>query len=402
MTASPSPERPGRRPAEMLLRPILVVALIGLAIVQGWLTWQVLVTIVLFFLILGVVVLVHEVGHFVAARLAGVRVLEFGIGLPPRARVLRAKGETLITLNWLPIGGFVKLAGEDGGDADDPRSFSVKPLPTRVLILVAGVAMNFLLAFLIFTGITLSGDPTVGIAVESVQAGSPAQAAGLVAGDVIEEVDGKPYSWPPFTSVTLLDALKARPGLPVTLTVLHIDGSRTQATATIRSAADIAAGKGALGIGVSAADLRITPGGIHYAPGDALRLGWDRTAQATSLIIGGVGDLISNIVNNPTQAPGAAGPVGIAVQIGDVFFTLGPIFTLYLAGILSANLGVVNILPVPPLDGGRVLVIVLKSALGRRLSLRAERLTYAVGFVLLFAFLIWVTTFDVLRFGGTP
>jgi regulator of sigma E protease len=296
----------------------------------------------------------------------------------------------------------VKLAGEDGGDADDPRSFSVKPLVIKVLILVAGVAMNFVLAFVIFTGITLTGDPTVGVAVESVQPGSPAAQAGLVPGDVIEQVDGTAYSWPPFASETLLDALRAHPAQAVTLTIRHPDGSTTQATTTIRSQADIDAGKGALGIGISSTDLRITAGGIHYAPGDAIRLGWDRTVQATSLIIGGVGDLIGNIATNPTQAPSAAGPVGIANQIGAVFFTLGPIFTLYLAGILSANLGVVNILPLPPLDGGRVLVIVVKSAFGRRVSLRAERLTYVVGFALLFAFLIWVTTFDVLRMGTNP
>ena len=109
------------------------------------------ITIFLFFFILGSLVLVHELGHFVTARLAGVRVLEFGIGFPPRAKVLRAKGETLYTLNWLPIGGFVKLEGEDGDEADDPRSFVRARLPVKLIILVAGVAMNLVTAFLIFT-----------------------------------------------------------------------------------------------------------------------------------------------------------------------------------------------------------------------------------------------------------
>src|SRR3954454_17511099 len=110
---------------------------------------QPIVTIVLFFLILGTLVVIHELGHFIAARVAGVRVLEFGIGFPPRARVLRSKGETLWTLNWLPIGGFVRLEGEDGDSAGDPRSFAAKPLRARLAILVAGVVMNILLAFAI-------------------------------------------------------------------------------------------------------------------------------------------------------------------------------------------------------------------------------------------------------------
>ena len=113
---------------------------------------QSIITIVLFVFILGTLVIIHELGHFVIARLARVRVLEFGVGFPPRAKVLRSKGETLYTLNWLPIGGFVKLEGEDGNDADDPRSFASQPYLTKMLILVAGVAMNVVLAFAIFTG----------------------------------------------------------------------------------------------------------------------------------------------------------------------------------------------------------------------------------------------------------
>jgi regulator of sigma E protease len=108
-------------------------------------------------------------------------------------------------------------------------------------------------------------------------------------------------------------------------------------------------------------------------------------------------------VNNPTAAPPVAGPVGIATQIGDIFFNAGPVMTLYVAGVLSANLALVNSLPFPPLDGGRALMIVLKSLFGARISLRAERMTYLVGFVVLFGFLIWVTGFDIVRIlGGSP
>ena len=355
---------------------------------------QGVITLVLFLFILGVLVLVHELGHFFVARLAGVRVLEFGVGFPPRAKVLRNQGETVYTLNWLPIGGFVKLEGEDGGDAQDPRSFSAKPLPTRLLILVAGVVMNVLLAFAIFAGIALGGDPTLGVKIGEVFADSPAQAAGLQRGDVIEAVNGRYFS--AFqTDYNLLDDLRLRPGHTVVLRVLHSDGTRTDVTATLRSQADIDAGKGALGF--SPQGGRLTPEVIHYDAGRALQLGVDRTVGATRLIIDGLGELADAIINRPTDPPPAAGPIGIAIQIGDVFWQLGPIVTLFLAGVLSANLAVINILPLPPLDGGRMLVIVLKSLFGKRLSLRVERLTYVVGFAFLFGFLIWVTGFDLLR-----
>ena len=123
------------------------------------------------------------------------------------------------------------------------------------------------------------------------------------------------------------------------------------------------------------------------------------------LILGGLGDLVGGIVADPTAAPGVSGPVGIATSLGEVFRDSGPIMTLYVAGILSANLALVNVLPFPPLDGGRMLMLVLKALPGgRRISIRAERLTYGIGFMVLFAFLIWVTVFDVIRQvgGGTP
>ena len=353
---------------------------------------QPIITLVLFVLILGVLVLVHELGHFIVARLARVRVLEFGIGFPPRARVLRDQGETVYTLNWLPIGGFVKLEGEDGGDVDDPRSFGSKPLLTRLIILVAGVAMNVALAFAIFAGIALTGDPTIGIVAGSVEAGSPAEAAGIVPGDLIESVDGRYFG--AFGPTSLFDELRAKAGQTVVLGVRRTDGDFERVTATLRTRAEVIE-KGALGI--RDLSFRTTDVKLNYSPSVAIDLGIDRTVGATRLILDGLGDLVSAIVSRPTEPPPASGPIGIAIQIGDVFWALGPIVTLFLAGVLSANLAVINILPFPPLDGGRMLVIVLKSVFGSRISLRAERLTYLVGFAFLFAFLIWVTGFDILR-----
>jgi regulator of sigma E protease len=369
------------------------------------------ITIFLFFFILGSLVLVHELGHFVTARLAGVRVLEFGIGFPPRAKVLRAKGETLYTLNWLPIGGFVKLEGEDGDAGDDPRSFVRARLPTKLIILVAGVAMNLVTAFLIFTLIALVATPFVGLRFNEVQPGSPAAAAGLKPGEAIVSIGDGPFEF--FGAYSgerpVLDVLQASAGQTVPLTIEGVDGSRRNISVTLRPQSEIDASKDADGV------LQKGPLGIskfesyffgpytgHDLP-TSVSIGASETVRWFGLILGGLGDLVSGFVSNPTAPPAVQGPVGIATAIGDVFFGAGAILTLYVAGILSANLALVNALPFPPLDGGRMLMIVLKALFGTRISLRAERLTYVVGFIFLFAFLIWVTGFDLVRVlgGGT-
>jgi regulator of sigma E protease len=357
---------------------------------------QSIITIVLFVFILGSLVIIHELGHFVIARLARVRVLEFGIGFPPRAKVLRSKGETLYTLNWLPIGGFVKLEGEDGNDADDPRSFAAQPYLTKMLILVAGVAMNVVLAFAIFTGIALIGDPTLGYKVGAVQPASPAAAAGIQAGDVVVSIDGTYYG--AFGGTTLLDGLRQDAGQTVVLGVERANDGIEQLSATLRPKSAIDAQHGALGIETTGGTTTRTS--IHYGVSESIGIGAQRTANALGLILGGLGSLADSIVNHPTEAPPVAGPIGIATQIGDVFWQLGPIITLYVAGILSANLAVVNILPFPPLDGGRMLIITLKRLVGARISLQAERMTYVVGFVFLFVFLIWISGFDIVRVLG--
>jgi len=393
---------------------------------------QAAITLVMFLVILGGIVLIHDLGHFVTARLADVRVLEFGIGFPPRAKVIgvgkphpddlarpivapalppgmapgsaeaeqflaaaaasataRRQG-TLYTLNWLPIGGFVKLEGEDGGDSADPRSFQNAWLPVKLIILVAGVTMNLLLAFVIFTGIAMTGEPAVGVRFGVVAPDSPAAQAGLVPGDVVVAVNGQRHS--AFSGQTPVQDLNANAGKPVTLTIQHADGTTQDVQVTLRVPSG--AEQGALGIG----ELKGTPvGTITHTVGDAVQLGVQRTAEAFTLIIGGLADLGRSIVTNPTAPPPASGPVGIAVTMGDVLWGLGPLYVLYMAGLLSANLALVNALPFPPLDGGRMLVILLKAIprYGTRISVRAERLTYAVGFVALFTFLIWITVFDI-------
>jgi len=402
-------------------------------------------TIVLFIVVLGGIVLFHEFGHFVTSRLARVRVLEFGVGFPPRAKVLgvggtdpqdtawweeerrrmllQAQGDpdaiaaveaieppkgTEYTLNWLPIGGFVKLEGEDGDAETNPRSFVRARLPIKLLILVAGVFMNLILSMAIFTSIAWLATPYLGVKFAVVDPGSPAQQAGLVGGDALISLNGREYDFfAPYSGGTILQDLRASAGKPVTLGILHADGTRTQVSVTLRTQAEIDAGQGALGIraGTGGFESVFLPESTGRPLDKAASIGVNETFRWFGLILSGLGDLGRSIVSNPTAAPPVSGPVGIATSLGDVFRNSGPIMTLYVAGILSANLALVNVLPFPPLDGGRMFVLLLKAIprYGAKISQRAERLTYAIGFLALFGFLIWVTVFDVIRqVGGTP
>ena len=355
-----------------------------------------IVAIALFIVVLGGIVLIHELGHYLTAKALGVRVLEFGIGFPPRAKILRSKGETLWTLNWLPIGGFVRLEGEDGDATDDPRSFAAKPLRVRLAILVAGVAMNIALAFAIFFLIALLATPVVDYTVDAVSSGSPAAEIGLKSGDRILAVNDKPLDY-----LVGTDALRLRAGETVTLRVLRADGTTATFTVTLRPPEQLSDKVGALGVTFDR--VTVGEGYVGHDVGEAVRLGGHELVRWGGLIFRGLGDLASGFIKDPTAPPPAAGPIGIAVSLAQILLTTGPLILLYVAGILSINLGVVNILPFPPLDGGRSAVLIIKKLFGARVSLRAERVTYAVGFVFLIAFILWISGFDIARLGGgTP
>jgi regulator of sigma E protease len=355
-----------------------------------------LVAIVLFVVVLGGIVLIHELGHYLTAKALDVRVLEFGIGFPPRAKVLKRSGETLWTLNWLPIGGFVRLEGEDGESTDDPRSFAAKSLRARLAILVAGVGMNIALAFAIFFLIALLATPVLGVRIGVVEADSPAAGAGLVVGDEISTVNGEQFDL--FGGQSVQQALRSHAGQTVTLGTRHADGTRSSVTATLRPASDTSDTRGALGVG----KLEQTYEYVGHDIGTSAGIAGNELTRWGGLILSGLVQLVDGIIKDPTAPPPASGPIGIAVSLADIFLNVGPIVTLYVAGILSVNLGVVNILPFPPLDGGRGAVLIIKRLFGARVSLRAERLTYAVGFFFLIAFILWISGFDIARLGTSP
>ncbi len=364
-----------------------------------------LINIALLLTILVVLVVIHEFGHFIVARRAGVRVHEFGIGFPPRAKVLGNDGETTYTLNWLPLGGFVRLEGEEG-ESDDPRSFVRQRLPTQLTILLAGVVMNFILAAVIFTFIAALADPVADVRIAEVQPDSPAAQVGLQGsniigtttdaqgrevpvydetGDVIIAVDGQRF--PRFDDIEsaapALGYLREHGGQQVVLTVQSADGTVRDVPVQLRVPNDQ---QGALGILVHP---MLVGGEIQHDPLTAIGKGVQRTVDASTLILRSVGQLVTNLANPPV-----AGPVGIVGIVGGVRSELPPIFMLWLVGMLSANLAVINALPFPPLDGGRVAVSLIQAVTNNRISEAAERLVYLTGFVLLMMLLAWVTLYD--------
>jgi regulator of sigma E protease len=243
---------------------------------------------------------------------------------------------------------------------------------------------------------TVSLAAGAGIRIALVLEGSPAAAAGLRAGDVILTIDARPVSFLHATDVS--SYLREHAGQRVTLTVQRADGSTEELTPTLRSASEIGPDKGALGVRFDPGDIVAQPGPpIRHDPGIAVQKGVARTGQALGLVLGALGTLAGSVAADPTQAPPVSGPVGIVFTVGALLQSYPPVFILWMSGLLSANLALINILPLPPLDGGRIAVSVLQAALGNRISGSIERFAYFFGFVLLIGFLLWVTYFDVLR-----
>jgi regulator of sigma E protease len=388
-----------------------------------------LVNVLVLLAIIVPLVLAHEVGHFVMARRAGVRVHEFGIGLPPRALVLYRGKETIYSLNWLPIGGFVRLEGEEG-ESVDRRAFVNQGLRTRLGILSAGVVVNFLLAWLIFTGIALVAQPIWEVRVNEVVAGSPAERAGLVAsrvvgetepieiigpdgrptgesqrfplyddsGDVILAIDGRRF--PVFDDIAAavdgrtgpIRYLASRAGETVVLTVERADGSVEDLEVTLRTPEEVAQGMGALGF-LPGSEYGSRPNGIV----EAAAIGLQRTWEASTLILRGVAELIGALLQGPGAELPVAGPLGIADLVGGVREAAPPVILVWLVGLLSANLAVINVLPFPPMDGGRIAMALLQAVSRNGISPATERAVYLTGFVLLMSLLVIVTVADIGR-----
>ena len=350
---------------------------------------------VLLFILIGLV-LVHEFGHFVMARLTGVRVLEFGIGFPPRAKVLGHDHETEYTLNYLPIGGFVRLEGEES-DSDDPRAFTNAGLLKQMVILVAGVFMNLISAVILLFAVAFIFNPMVRPTITTVTSNSPAAAAAIQPGDTLISIDGRTHSLIDFGTDPLqswITDLTSQKGQTVTLVVADKTGVQRSVVAHLR--VPDANHPGVLGVQLGFS-FAYTPGN----PVDAFGASVNGTVKALGLVVAALGDVGRQLVSNPGAGPtGVQGPVGIVGDVGHVLSQNdAPMLLLLLAGVLSANLALVNVLPFPPLDGGKMAVMVVKRVFGMKGVSTLEAATYVVGFGLLLAFIAWISWFDLLRAG---
>ncbi len=391
--------------------------------------------------VLGLLVCVHELGHFITAKWAGIRVEEFGMGFPPaivgirkrdrggwevmwfgRSREINtsstlnplygtsggvsssdveASDHTMYSLNLLPIGGFVRMSGEMGDAYDengqhDPKSFAAKSAGKRLIVLVAGVVMNFLLAIILFTIAYADGqpvgnspDPIIG----SVGSGSPAQLAGLRADDRVLSVNGVlVHSFDQMRKVVSEAAAKEHQHttVPITIVVRH-KGLSTDTTLIVHARAHPASGEGYLGVDPKVL-IVTTP--FWQAPLKGIVLTFDTIRLLVMTLLQMVIGLI------PFQV---TGPVGIARITGTIAQSVSYVgwwWLLSLTAMLSLNLAIFNILPFPALDGGRIFLVLLEGLRGgKRLKPEREGLINLVGMAILLLLMLVVTVSDVIHWG---
>jgi regulator of sigma E protease len=342
--------------------------------------------------ILGVLILVHEFGHFFAARLVGIRVEEFGLGLPPRLYGYQAKSGVIYSLNWIPFGGFVKMYGQDdlrvdGGAAYGDDSFISKTPLQRAFVLVAGVIMNLLLALLIFMIIAVGhGRAITDISIGQVVPDTPAAAAGWQPGDKLISVAGEPVT----DLRQLRDLIEQNAGREVTWV---LDRGGQQVTTSVIPRQNPPEGQGRTGVTLQSVTTGYDRVPIWSAPLEGVRLAW----ETFTLQIEGLKQLISGAVS-PSDL---AGPIGMGQLTGEIVErSTIPLWVtlLNLAGFLSLNLFILNLLPFPALDGGRLVFVILEMLRGgRKIAPEREGMVHFVGLMVLLTLMFVIGFSDIMR-----
>jgi len=333
------------------------------------------------FLGLSFLILAHEAGHFFVAKLFKLKIDEFGFGFPPRM-FARKYGETEYSMNWLPFGGFVKIAGEsDQFDEtahkeippeEEKRFFRTQSAPRRAAIMVAGVAVNFLIGWILLSAIFMIGTPVV---ITGVVPDSSADTAGILSGDVVQG----------FSRAEEFSAfIHERQGVKVPLMLLR-DGKEIRVIVTPRVLPK--GERGALGVSLS--------GIARESFFASIREGFMEAMQIAKLTLVGFWQLFAGLLGQGKLVEGIVGPVGIfgvAVSAGKAGF----IFVFHLLALISVNLAVVNLIPFPALDGGRLMLVGIEKMKGSRLSKKVEIGINAVGFGILILLMVLITIRDIL------
>lgn len=332
-----------------------------------------------FLLVLTPIVLIHEWGHFTAAKLSKIRVEEFGFGLPPRAIKLAERNGTIYSLNWIPVGGFVRPAGED--DPDVPGGLASASKRARLFVLAAGAGANFLSAILFFWLAVLF---TPSVAIAGVNPASPAATAGIQVGDVVLEVGGEAVT----SANMLITTVADHAGETIDLLVQRGEETLTLAVRPRLPGEYDAATEGALGIGLGDGPRQRT--NPITALGDSLRMIWEYLtlyARLPAMLINGE---ITAQEARPVSIVGISQIAGMAAE--DSVQTRNPYRLLIMAGFISVALGLTNLLPIPALDGGRILFVLIEAIRGRRIEPQREGMVHLVGMLMLLglmAFLIF-------------
>ncbi len=375
-----------------------------------------MLTILIFLAVLSVLVVFHEFGHFLMARFFGVKAEEFGLGFPPRAigfvreggrwkRVKKGDTQsypsTIWSLNWLPLGGFVRLKGEQNTDNHENDSFASKSAWARAWILVAGVLMNWLLAILIFTigfsvGVPtdLSGLPEGAmvkdrhIEITQVVEGSPAAKAGMLPGDHVTRIGSVGIDTSEVARTEL--SKQSKVGESLTIQVKRDE----QMLELVTQPAFIESIQRA-GLGIGLADVGTVRLPVYRAVPQAVVT----TYTFTKLILSGFWDMLRDLVVSQKTSTELSGPVGIAVMTGKVA-KQGVWALAQFAAILSINLAVVNLLPIPALDGGRLVFVFIEVLRRKRRSLVWEARLHQIGFLLLISLIVLVTAKDLRTYGA--
>lgn len=364
-------------------------------------------SVLIFVVVLIVLIVVHEFGHFIAAKLSGMRVDEFGLGYPPRALTLAKAGETRYTLNWIPFGGFVKIYGEDlstelGTGGSNARAFSSRPRILQALVLIAGIAMNLLFAYALITSALIVGTPQalsqdeladargVELAVAYVLPDSPAFFAGILPGDSIMKAQDSVGQWRAVDPESFSKFVAASGGSVITLGVKR-DGVERAIIAT--PATGVATSDPTrYALGVEVATVGIVPRSLSVALTEGAILTWG----VIVLTAEGLWHFFYNALTLSADFSQVAGPVGIVGVVGAASLQ-GVGNFLSLVAIISINLALINLVPVPALDGGRLLFVIIESVIRRPIKPAVARSVNMVGFALLLLLMIAVTTHDVFK-----